>query len=1142
MTSDRTCFGTASMPSAMTYLSIPFHYVSIPFKLGFMLPQPLAKLFCFIVCICTVAVVPSGASAQPVDYATQVKPILSIKCYSCHGALKQESGLRLETRALMLRGGEGVAVIVPKNAGNSPILHRVTTVGAERMPPANEGSPLTDQEVGILRRWIEQGAMAPEEAVPADPRQHWAFQPVARPPIPRARDGRSVENPIDAFLQIQREQRGLTPQAEAGRSILLRRLYLDLIGVPPSRHALESFVNDRSPDWYQNAVQSLLDDPRHGQRWARHWMDIWRYSDWWGLGEQLRNSQKHMWHWRDWIVDSVNRDTPYDEMVRLMLAADELHPEDLDKLRATGFLARNYFLFNRPQWMEETVEHVGKGFLGLTMNCAKCHDHKFDPFEQVDFYRMRAIFEPYHVRLDVVPGESALAKDGLPRVFDQMPPPPTYRYIRGEEKNPDQTRVIAPGVPPVFDFAELQVQAVSLPATAWRPGTRPWVAEAVFDDAQLRLQQALSEVKPAEQKLAEARALATKQVSETAEEHGEKEQPPTEVTVAERFAALDNTCWQIFGGDWVHKPGALEQKKDGASRAVLRLRQAVPRDFDASVRFTIRGGSRWRSVGLSFDAAATDPTQDQDPKYHEQNVYVSAYAQGSKIHAAYNDGGQWHYPPAPAVRSMPVALDREYTLRVQVRGTLINASLNDELVVACRTPLARRDGALQLTNFDALTVFHEVQVRPLDKGAKLQDAGTVGAAIAKNDVDGATANLKVAEAKVAWMRAELASVTARQLFLQSASNDADSLRVAAVRCEQQACVAKARYELAIAEQALLAAADKPSAEKKIKSAKESVQKAEATLQADVSTEQQVTPFVGAKWTPTRFHNSGRDDAEVEFSAESSGRRSALAQWITDRRNPLTARVAVNHIWMRHMGQPLVPTVFDFGRRGTPPTHPKLLDWLAAEWMESGWSMKHLHRLIVTSAAYRMKSTTTGSEGNVEKDPDNRYWWRRVPMRVESQVVRDALLSMAGTLDERLGGPPVLRAQQPNSLRRSIYFFHSNNERNLFLTTFDEALVKDCYRREESIVPQQALALTNSRLVLDAAEAIASRIAAEVDDDAEFTRRAFSVVLGVEARDAEVQASLDALAQWKQLNGGSAERSRANLIWALVNHNDFVTLR
>jgi hypothetical protein len=218
---------------------------------------------------------------------------------------------------------------------------------------------------------------AEEETIERD---HWAFRPIVRPAVPAVGDAGWVRNPVDAFLAQQHQQHGLRPQAEAERVILLRRLYLDLIGIPPTADEI-GFETDQSPAWYQHTVDRLLDDPRHGERWARHWMDIWRYSDWWGLGQQLRNSQKHIWHWRDWIIESLNDDTPYDEMVRLMLAADELHPSSLDKLRATGYLARNYFLFNRNQWLEETVEHVGKGFLGLTVNCAKCHTHKYDPIK-----------------------------------------------------------------------------------------------------------------------------------------------------------------------------------------------------------------------------------------------------------------------------------------------------------------------------------------------------------------------------------------------------------------------------------------------------------------------------------------------------------------------------------------------------------------------------------------------------------------------------------------------------------------------------------------------------------------------------------------------------------------------------------------
>ncbi len=217
-------------------------------------------------------------------------------------------------------------------------------------------------------------------------------------------------------------------------------------------------------------------------------MDIWRYSDWWGLGEQLRNSQKHIWHWRDWIIESLNDDTPYDEMVRLMLAADELHPGDLDKLRATGYLARNFTLFNRPQWMDETVEHVGKGLLGLTMNCARCHDHKYDPIEHADYYRMRAFFEPYHVRLDVVPGETDLERDGVPRVFDGKPDEPTYRYVRGDENNPDKSQPIAPGVPDLLAFKTLNIRPVMLPEMAWQPERQPWVIDDEINQAASRVE------------------------------------------------------------------------------------------------------------------------------------------------------------------------------------------------------------------------------------------------------------------------------------------------------------------------------------------------------------------------------------------------------------------------------------------------------------------------------------------------------------------------------------------------------------------------------------------------------------------------------------------------------------------------------
>ena len=221
---------------------------------------------------------------------------------------------------------------------------------------------------------------------------HWSFQPVTSAPVPQG-DAAWGRNPIDAFLSEAHRKRGLVPVGEAAPNVLLRRVHMDLVGVPPTTEELAEFLSDPSDDRYLAVVDRLLANPRHGERWGRHWMDVWRYSDWAGHGAEVRESQPHIWRWRDWIVESVNGDKPYDRMVVEMLAADEAAPRDPEALRATGFLVRNWFRYNRNVWLEATVEHTGKAFLGLTLNCARCHSHKFDPIPQEEYYRVRAVFD-----------------------------------------------------------------------------------------------------------------------------------------------------------------------------------------------------------------------------------------------------------------------------------------------------------------------------------------------------------------------------------------------------------------------------------------------------------------------------------------------------------------------------------------------------------------------------------------------------------------------------------------------------------------------------------------------------------------------------------------------------------------------------
>ena len=246
----------------------------------------------------------SSAPAQAVDYVRDVKPILAERCYSCHGAIRQKAGLRLDTATLIRRGGESGPAIEPGRSGESLLIERVTAGAdsSDRMPPPSEAVALDDHAIGILRAWIDRGAPAPAEAVPADPRRHWAYVPPVRPAVPCPAAQRWSRNPIDAFLAAAHESKGLHASPPLRKDLLLRRVYLDLVGLPPSRDELHDFLRDQSPTAYEKVVDQLLASPRYGERWGRHWMDVWRYSDWYGLGEEARYSHPHIWHWRDWIV------------------------------------------------------------------------------------------------------------------------------------------------------------------------------------------------------------------------------------------------------------------------------------------------------------------------------------------------------------------------------------------------------------------------------------------------------------------------------------------------------------------------------------------------------------------------------------------------------------------------------------------------------------------------------------------------------------------------------------------------------------------------------------------------------------------------------------------------------------------------
>jgi mono/diheme cytochrome c family protein len=854
------------------------------------------------------------ANPAPNLYRDQIKLIFQKSCLACHNPGLKQGGLDLSTREAMLRGSEHGPVVSLGKPDESQLYKVVAHVTEPGMP--FKGKKLPDADIARISEWIKAGAEYGEPVSDAEGvsltevRKHWAFRNPVRPAVPKTKQ--AYGNPIDAFLEADRAKRGLSALQQTDKATLLRRVYVDLTGLPPTPEQVMAFSASKDPKAYEKIVDQLLQSPGYGERWGRHWLDIWRYSDWYGYRQsnQVRYSQRHIWRWRDWTIESLNQNKPYNRMIEEMLAGDELAPDDPSVVRATGYLARNWYLFNRNVWLGDIVEYTSAGFLGITLKCARCHAHKYDPIPQADYYRFRAFFEPHEVRTDRVPGEADIVKDGMPRVYDADEARPTYRFIRGNENNPDTSTPLQPAVPLLFGKPDLHIEPISLPVQVYFPDSRPFVPGDLIAQGKANIEKAVSDLKKA------------------------KEKPEAEPLIV------------------------------AATKRVEAAQAALP------------------------------------------------------------------------------------ALEARIQATL--ASL--------KTPVPENSEKLA------------------EEARKLELA----------------ANMIQAEADI--------------------------------------ITAKYDFELGKKDEKKLAAA---------------TAKLEAAVKGLKEPAEGYTP-IGAK-----------------YPATSSGRRLALARWIASKDNPLTARVAINDMWMRHFGKPLVPTVFNFGRSGKAPTNPELLDWLAVEFMDRNWDMKAIHRLMVTSDAYKMASSPAAAESpQVKVDQDNVYYWRMNVRRMEAEAIRDSMLAIAGKLDTTIGGPELDETKGHEVFRRSIYFRTAPDLQMDMLQAFDVASPIECFARSESIVPQQALALANGKLSFTVARTIAAQLSPAAASASAFVNAAFLKVLDRPPTAAEARESEKYLAQQTELyrdpakltpfkNGTEvllkpsavpAQRARESLVHVLLNHNDFVTLR
>ena len=789
--------------------------------------------------------------AEPVDYARDIKPILEKHCYECHGLDTQESGLRLDTASLAIEGGYSGAAIVPGKSGES-LLVKAITGGGDIKPMPYESEPLVAGDIELLRRWIDQGATHPADERPlgqSGTSQHWAFQPIRRPPLPRVKQAGWPRGAMDRFILAKLEAAGFEPSPEADRPTLIRRVMLDLVGLPPTWKDVERFVHDTRPDAYERLVDRLLASPSYGERWGRHWLDVARYADSDGY---TVDGPRSIWKYRDWVVEALNRDLPFDRFTIEQLAGDLLPGATRRQMIATGF-HRNTLINHeggtdqeqfRVEAVVDRVNTTGVVFLGLTIGCARCHDHKFDPLTQQDFYRLFAFYNN-------------------------------------------------------------------------------------CDEPQLELP-------------------TPRQQQQQARLQGEIAQ------VDKRLAAHDAE-WEAALNDW--EAGLTDDARQKLPDPVKAVFDTPPDHRDVAQRKTLLEASR------KFDAK---------------------------------------------------------------RKALVDqiAALKAKLPKPVTTMILRRRAEPRTTH-----------------------------------------------------------ILIRGDFLRPGK--------------------------------------------------------------------EVTPGTPAVLPSLNLPSDGRPLTRLD-----------LARWLVHKDNPLTPRVTMNRLWQHYFGRGLVATENDFGTQGAPPTHPELLDWLAGEFVRRGWSLKAMHRLIVSSSTYRQSSDFRASLAEI--DPRNKLLGRQSRLRLEAEAIRDSALAVAGTLSPKMGGPSVFPYQPDGVMglaqvkrawkmspgedryRRTMYTFFWRSTPHPLLKMFDAPnAIMSCTRRDRSNTPLQSLTLLNDAEFVACARKLAAHILAEGPHSD--TGRITFAVRRCLAREPTKYETLRLLELAEQVEPGEApspetvERDRWTAVArVLLNVDEFVT--
>lgn len=819
----------------------------------------------------------SNLRAGPIDFRTQVLPVLSENCFNCHGpdAGTRKGGLRLDRRDDALRPAEsGEMAIVPGKPEESSLIARLLTHDPDEiMPPPESKKKLSSASIETLRQWIKEGA---------EYRNHWAFEPIQRPPVPESYSA-WPKNPIDAFVLETLTKHQLQASPEAPKSTLLRRLSLDLTGFPPSPDELNAFLTDNSPEAYEAAVDRLLASPHYGERMALPWLDAARFADSNGFQQ---DGDTHQYVWRDWVVRALNNNMPFDQFTIEQLAGDLLPNATLDQKIASAFNRnhllngeggaipeeqRNIILFDR-------VDVTSTTWLGLTMACAQCHDHKYDPIPQRDFFRMMAFFNH-------VPETGMPPSGGQYRIADpwiHAGPPDQLAKLAELEKKAAETAKPSPAV--LAALTEWDTSFAANPQIQWST-LRP---DSAIADHEVKL-----EVTP------EYDIFASGPAPDRANYIIDLPAPAEPVT-ALRIDVIPDARLPMGGSG----------RADSGNAVLTRLRIAVD------------------GVEVSLASALADYSQ------------ASFSAEG-----VVDDGPKaWAYHPE---------VTKPHFLMVQPSGAI---------------PAGR---PLRLTlEFQSSHVRHQFgrfrisTTHTPDPLARQQIPAPVIAILAKPAAN----------------RSEKEKQVLREHFITTSSHP----EVVSNRIERDKTTAAFR------------------------SFRDSLPK--VMIMSDAKPRKTHIYSRGVYTSPLDEVSSGTPEALPPMAPDLPANRLGLAKWLMSPENPLTARVQVNRYWQLFFGIGLVKSSENLGVQADPTSHPSLLDWLAAEFRESGWDVKHMHRLIVTSATYRQAAKATPDL--LELDPENRLLARAPRFRLSSLILRDVALASSGLLNREMGGKPVYPYQPP----------------------------------------------------------------------------------------------------------------------------------